>query len=152
MARARLLRELQNIQDNMPVGLISIEPDEENVLHWVAQISGPETSPYAGGTFVVDLKMTPSYPNAPPDAVFSTRVFHPGIGEDGSVCLPLLREGWTLQCNISQVLIALLSLLAHPDQEHSRNEQAATLFRTNPEKFIAEAKRGTMQHAKPKKT
>jgi ubiquitin-conjugating enzyme E2 D/E len=36
--------------------------DDSNLFEWSSTIEGPENSPYAGGTFLLDIIFTEEYP------------------------------------------------------------------------------------------
>ncbi|CAK9203503.1 unnamed protein product [Sphagnum troendelagicum] len=67
-------------------------PVAEDMFHWQATIMGPPDSPYAGGVFLVMIHFPPDYPFKPPKVAFRTKVFHPNINSNGSICLDLLKE------------------------------------------------------------
>ncbi len=45
---------------------ISAQPYEDNVRYFNVVIAGPESSPYEGGTFKLELFLPAEYPMAPP--------------------------------------------------------------------------------------
>ncbi|KAE8688305.1 Ubiquitin-conjugating enzyme E2 5A [Hibiscus syriacus] len=65
------------------------------MFHWQATIVGPSDSPYAGGVFLVTIHFPPDYPFKPPKVAFRTKVFHPNINSNGSICLDILKEQWS---------------------------------------------------------
>jgi len=69
-------------------------------------------SPYKNGTFHFKLSLPSNYPFKPPTVTFVTKIYHPGINEEGSICVPILRDE-----------VRLLAL------EHLRN---LTLFQWKP--------------------
>ncbi|CAM6079076.1 unnamed protein product [Sphagnum tenellum] len=75
----------------MVVGGVT-SPVAEDMFHWQATIMGPPDSPYAGGVFLVMIHFPPDYPFKPPKVAFRTKVFHPNINSNGSICLDLLKE------------------------------------------------------------
>lgn len=57
---------------------------------------GPDNTPYAGGKFVVDIKIPPNYPFEPPKMQFDTKIWHPNISSvTGAICLDVCL---VLQC------------------------------------------------------
>jgi ubiquitin-conjugating enzyme E2 D/E len=51
---------------------------------------GPEDTPYAGGLFHLNIKFPVDYPFKPAKFTFTTRVYHPNINSNGSICLDIL--------------------------------------------------------------
>lgn len=50
-----------------------------DLTHLKACISGPPSTPYEGGQYIVDVKIPTEYPFRPPIMRFDTRVWHPNI-------------------------------------------------------------------------
>ena len=64
---------------------------------------GPGDSPYSGGVFFVTIHFPPDYPFKPPKVQFQTKVYHPNINSQGSICLDILKEQWSPALTISKV-------------------------------------------------
>lgn len=77
-------------QDDPPAG-VSGAPTEENILKWEAVIFGPTDTPFEEGTFRLSLHFTEEYPNKPPAVKFTSKMFHPNVYGDGSICLDILQ-------------------------------------------------------------
>ena len=77
---------------------------------------GPGDSPYAGGVFFVMIHFPPDYPFKPPKVQFQTKVYHPNINSQGSICLDILKEQWSPALTISKV--------AMPWQCYGRSSQS----------------------------
>lgn len=78
-------------------------------FHWQATIMGPGDSPYSGGVFFLAIHFPTDYPFKPPKVNFTTRIYHPNINSNGSICLDILRDQWSPALTISKGL----SLLYH---------------------------------------
>lgn len=72
---------------------------------------GPGDSPYTGGVFFVNITFPPDYPFKPPKVTFSTKVYHPNVNSQGSICLDILKEQWSPALTISKVSNALKKCL-----------------------------------------
>ena len=73
-------------------------------LRLQATIMGPGDSPYSGGVFFVMIQFPPDYPFKPPKVQFQTKVYHPNVNSQGSICLDILKEQWSPALTISKVL------------------------------------------------
>ncbi|KAK9986325.1 hypothetical protein SO802_031276 [Lithocarpus litseifolius] len=104
MASKRISKELKDLQKDPPTSC-SAGPVAEDMFHWQATIMGPTDSPYAGGVFLVTIHFPPDYPFKPPKFAFRTKVFHPNINSNGSICLDILKEQWSPALTISKVVI-----------------------------------------------
>ena len=69
---------------------------------------GPGDSPYSGGVFFVMIHFPPDYPFKPPKVQFQTKVYHPNVNSQGSICLDILKEQWSPALTISKVQLSLL--------------------------------------------
>ena len=73
---------------------------------------GPGDSPYAGGVFFVMIHFPPDYPFKPPKVQFQTKVYHPNVNSQGSICLDILKEQWSPALTISKVSLVCTHLTA----------------------------------------
>ncbi|KAE8667235.1 hypothetical protein F3Y22_tig00112429pilonHSYRG00075 [Hibiscus syriacus] len=101
MASKRILKELRDLQKDPPTSC-SVGPVAQDMFHWQATIVGPSDSPYAGGVFLVTIHFPPDYSFKPPKVAFRTKVFHPNINSNESICLDILKEQWSPALTISK--------------------------------------------------
>lgn len=59
-------------------------------------------SPYTGGVFFLQIQFPTDYPFKPPKVHFTTRIYHPNINANGSICLDILRDQWSPALTISK--------------------------------------------------
>ncbi|WFD20284.1 E2 ubiquitin-conjugating enzyme [Malassezia caprae] len=59
-------------------------------------------SPYSGGVFFLSITFPTDYPFKPPKVSFSTKIYHPNINANGSICLDILRDQWSPALTISK--------------------------------------------------
>lgn len=71
-------------------------------FHWQATIMGPGDSPFQGGVFFLAIHFPTDYPFKPPKVNFTTRIYHPNINSNGSICLDILRDQWSPALTISK--------------------------------------------------
>ncbi|KAL3314395.1 Ubiquitin-conjugating enzyme E2 A [Cichlidogyrus casuarinus] len=106
-------------------------PRDDNIMIWDAVILGADDTPFADGIFKLRMEFTESYPNVPPTCKFVSRIFHPNVYADGSICLDILQNMWSSSYNIGAVLTSLQSLLGDPNPNSPANTEAAEIFEEN---------------------
>ncbi|GMN31729.1 hypothetical protein TIFTF001_003375 [Ficus carica] len=156
MASKRILKELKDLQKDPPTSC-SAGPVAEDMFHWQATIMGPPDSPYAGGVFLVTIHFPPDYPFKPPKVAFRTKVFHPNINSNGSICLDILKEQWSPALTISkwrssqafnfQVLLSICSLLTDPNPDDPLVPEIAHMYKTDRNKYETTARSWTQKYA-----
>ncbi|KAG2677105.1 hypothetical protein I3843_12G085400 [Carya illinoinensis] len=122
-------------------------PVAEDMFHWQATILGPPDSPYAGGVFLVTIHFPPDYPFKPPKVAFRTKVFHPNINSNGSICLDILKEQWSPALTISKVLLSICSLLTDPNPDDPLVPEIAHMYKTDRSKYETTARSWTQKYA-----
>merc|ERR1712230_221492 len=90
MALKRINKELSDLGKDPPSSC-SAGPIGDDLFHWQATIMGPGDSPYASGVFFLAIHFPTDYPFKPPKVNFTTRIYHPNINSNGSICLDILR-------------------------------------------------------------
>ncbi|TVU35687.1 hypothetical protein EJB05_17588 [Eragrostis curvula] len=110
-------------------------PVGEDMFHWQATIMGPSDSPYSGGVFLVTIHFPPDYPFKPPKVAFRTKVFHPNINSNGSICLDILKDQWSPALTISKVLLSICSLLTDPNPDDPLVPEIAHMYKTDRHKY-----------------
>eukprot|EP01017_Pseudomicrothorax_dubius_P042224 TRINITY_DN6863_c0_g1_i1.p1 TRINITY_DN6863_c0_g1~~TRINITY_DN6863_c0_g1_i1.p1 ORF type:complete len:146 (-),score=27.86 TRINITY_DN6863_c0_g1_i1:85-522(-) len=120
-----------SLQEEQTSDGISAEPNKDNMMIWNAFIFGPEDTPWEGGVFRLVIEFTEEYPNKAPVIKFVSKVFHPNVYADGSICLDILQNQWSPIYDIAAVLTSIQSLLSDPNPNSPANGEAAKLFREN---------------------
>jgi ubiquitin-conjugating enzyme (huntingtin interacting protein 2) len=83
----RLLKELADIQaDRDNSGVYASTVTDGDVTHLKGTIPAPPDTPYAGGTYVVDIQIPGAYPFKAPTIKFDTKIWHPNVSSQ-TVCL-----------------------------------------------------------------
>ncbi|XP_014777917.2 ubiquitin-conjugating enzyme E2-17 kDa [Octopus bimaculoides] len=118
------------LQEDPPAG-VSGAPTDNNIMLWNAVIFGPNDTPFEDGTFKLTIKFTEEYPNKPPTVRFISKMFHPNIYADGSICLDILQNRWSPTYDVSSILTSIQSLLHDPNPDSPANNEAAQLYKEN---------------------
>ncbi len=130
MALKRINKELQDLGRDPPAQC-SAGPVGDDLFHWQATIMGPPESPYQGGVFFLTIHFPTDYPFKPPKVAFTTRIYHPNINSNGSICLDILRSQWSPALTISKVLLSICSLLCDPNPDDPLVPEIARIFKTD---------------------
>lgn len=146
MAQRRIAKELKDLEKDPPTN-VSAGPQGDNLYHWTATITGPDGTPYVGGVFFLDIQFPKDYPFKPPQISFKTRIYHPNINSNGSICLDILKESWSPALTISRVLLSISSLLSDPNPDDPLSPDIAKEYKENLDLFNERAMEMTRRHA-----
>uniref|UniRef100_A0A0F8ALX5 Ubiquitin-conjugating enzyme E2 n=1 Tax=Larimichthys crocea TaxID=215358 RepID=A0A0F8ALX5_LARCR len=121
-------------------GRLSVSSEEPvQMFHWQATIMGPPDSPYQGGVFFLTIHFPTDYPFKPPKVAFTTRIYHPNINSNGSICLDILRSQWSPALTISKVLLSICSLLCDPNPDDPLVPEIARIYKTDPVSMLMQS-------------
>lgn len=146
MATKRIQRELQELKSDPPSNC-SAGPEGDDIYNWKATIMGPPDSPYQGGVFFLNIKFPVDYPFKSPKINFITKVFHPNISPEGSICLDILKDAWSPALTISKVLLSISSLLTDPNPNDPLVSDIAKMYLNNRELYNKNAAEWTRKYA-----
>ncbi|KAG9049975.1 Ubiquitin-conjugating enzyme E2 4 [Tulasnella sp. UAMH 9824] len=130
-----------------PPSSCSAGPSGDNLFQWQATIMGPGDSPYAGGVFFLTITFPTDYPFKPPKVSFTTKIYHPNINANGSICLDILRDQWSPALTISKVLLSICSMLTDPNPDDPLVPDIAHLYKTDRAKYETTAREWTRKYA-----
>ena len=145
-ALKRLKIETEQLKLNPPCNC-SAGPVDDNLMKWTASIIGPSDSPYSGGLFNLNIDFSDKYPFKPPKVMFTTKIYHPNISFNGSICLDLLKYQWSPALTISKLLLSICSLLTDPNPDDPLVPSIADVYINNREKFKETARQWTQTYA-----
>lgn len=141
-----IARELRKMVQR-PLEGIRIRINEEDITDIQADISGPEGTPYEGGTFRCKLVLGSEFPAAPPRGFFLTKIFHPNISANGDICVNTLKKDWKSDLGMTHVLQVIRCLLIVPFPMSALNEDASKMFLDSYDEYFKRAKLLTSIHA-----
>ncbi|KAJ3248192.1 hypothetical protein HDU78_001592 [Chytriomyces hyalinus] len=132
MASKRLQKELGELTNTPSDDFVTGPVSDSDLLNWEAKLVGPTNSPYQGGKFTVALVFTSDYPFKPPKVKFVTKIYHPNVDEDGSICIGVLKpDVWKPSNKIADILNSLVLVLAEPNADDAINTSVAEAMNTN---------------------
>ncbi|KAH8649501.1 ubiquitin-conjugating enzyme/RWD-like protein [Tricladium varicosporioides] len=149
MALKRINKELTDIGRDPPSSC-SAGPIGDDLFHWQGTIMGPSDSPYAGGVFFLDIHFPNDYPFKPPKIKFTTRIYHPSINSNGSICTfheSILKDQWSPGLTISKVLLSIVECLSDPNPDCPLVPEIAHVLNTDRAKFEKTAREWTKKYA-----
>lgn len=101
----------------------------------LCHLFGPNLSFLTIGTFKLTIEFTEEYPNKAPTVRFVSKMFHPNVYADGSICLDILQNRWSPTYDVSSILTSIQSLLDEPNPNSPANSQAAQLYQENKREY-----------------
>ncbi|XP_061491323.1 ubiquitin-conjugating enzyme E2 D1 isoform X2 [Rhineura floridana] len=146
MALKRIQKELSDLQRDPPAHC-SAGPVGDDLFHWQATIMGPPDSAYQGGVFFLTVHFPTDYPFKPPKIAFTTKIYHPNINSNGSICLDILRSQWSPALTVSKVLLSICSLLCDPNPDDPLVPDIAQIYKSDKEKYNRHAREWTQKYA-----
>ena len=127
-ARNRILRELNAFNKDPPENIAAGPVNNYDLYHWQSVIMGPSNTPFQGGAFFLDIRFPTDYPFKPPKCTFRTRIYHPNINSNGTICLNILQQDWDPRLTIDKVLLSICSFLDDPNFENPLVPEIANVY------------------------
>ncbi|KAM8864847.1 ubiquitin-conjugating enzyme E2 D4 isoform 1-T1 [Synchiropus picturatus] len=176
MALKRIQKELSDLERDPPAQC-SAGPVGDDLFHWQATIMGPSDSPYQNGVFFLTIHFPTDYPFKPPkvsvlvtsdrivyldtmrdsldenlfyillQVAFTTKIYHPNINSNGSICLDILRSQWSPALTVSKVLLSICSLLCDPNPDDPLVPEIAHTYKADRERYNKQAREWTQKYA-----
>lgn len=106
---------------------VHIFPAPDNINFWRVLVEGHPDSPFAGGTFSLNVLIPENYPFRPPQITFETPIYHCNIGDSGKICLSILQDSWSPSLSVPKALEAIRVLMKSPDTDFSLRQWIAEL-------------------------
>jgi len=120
----------------------------QHYRHLQGTIKGPDSTPYDGGTFVVDIVIPDGYPFEPPKMKFMTKIWHPNVSsQTGAICLDILKSQWSPALTVKTALLSLQALLCAAEPDDPQDAEVATMYKSDRTLFNQTAKFWTDTYA-----
>ncbi|AEO63121.1 36a8e710-dbdb-455a-87a8-4b54516b3945 [Thermothielavioides terrestris] len=145
----RLAKELADIHSDKDNSGVFAQPvDPANLTHLKGTFPGPPDTPYAGGTYQIDIVIPDTYPFKSPVMKFDTKIWHPNVSSvTGAICLDTLGSGWSPVATIKTALISLRMLLESPNPRDPQDAEVAKMMLENPDAFARKAHEWAVKYA-----
>ena len=147
MSQKRLQKEFHEFTNNPPENCEGGPENENDLYKWNLTLMGPSDSPFEGGVFNLSVEFPKDYPFKPPKCTFQTKIYHPNVNSNGSICLDILKDQWSPALTISKVLLSISSLLTDANPDDPLVPEIAQIYKTDRAKYEATAKEWTKKYA-----
>ncbi|ESP04417.1 hypothetical protein LOTGIDRAFT_223907 [Lottia gigantea] len=150
IAQARIKREFKEVvkSDEVAACNITLELVDDKYNELIGKIAGPPDTPYAEGTFCLEIRIPETYPFNPPIVKFLTKIWHPNISSvTGAICLDILKDQWAAAMTLRTVLLSLQALLAAAEPDDPQDAVVAQQYKENYSIFEKTAKHWTAVYA-----
>lgn len=147
---ARIAREVRELHKNPPDGVKLVVNEQGSLGEIMAEISGPEGTPFDHYFFQLKLVLPSDFPASPPRGFFLTKIYHPNVEwVSGAICVNTLKRDWNpTEITMSHILSVIRCLLIVPFPESSLNDEAGKFFMDSYDEFARRAKLMASVHAK----
>jgi ubiquitin-conjugating enzyme E2 D/E len=142
----RIRSELAELATN-DIPNINAKPISDDNIKWSGSIIGPDGTPYTGGIFNLDITLPSDYPYKPPIVKMKTKIYHPNINNEGTICLDILKDQWSPALTLTKVLLSISSLLAEPNPNDPLAPDVARIYLNDFKAFTKKARDFTEKYA-----
>ena len=145
-AAQRALKEYGEVTGEHPIEGVKIHSEDPANI-WNVIMAGPPGTPFEEGVFHLICKFD-NYPFKPPKVIFQTKIYHPNVAEDGTICEQIYETSWKPTKKVREVFDIVKSLLISPVIESALRQDIAKQFIEDPKGYAAQATQYTKQFAK----
>mmetsp|Transcript_91481 Transcript_91481/g.136966 ORF Transcript_91481/g.136966 Transcript_91481/m.136966 type:complete len:268 (+) Transcript_91481:61-864(+) len=151
---SRVAREVRDLIKNPPEGVRLVVDNETglpaNLGEIMAELEGPQGTPYEAKFFRLKLVLGPDFPASPPRGFFLTKIYHPNVDmSTGAICVNTLKKDWSSETTFAHVLSVIRCLLIVPFPESSLNDEAGKLFMESYDEYSKRAHLMADVHGRP---
>lgn len=125
----------------------TIDPEEDDVSKLRVTLAPPAGTPYEDGIFFLSMTIPAQYPSSPPTIKFNTKIYHPNINEDGTICLEQLKSDWNPTYTLKHAIEFIYCLMEHPNWESPLIPAIGAQHDKDPAEFEKTAREWTKRYA-----
>lgn len=116
MKHKRIQKEIRQLMNNPPPGVkLSSNTDTSVTLdEIIMELTGADSTLYAGEVFKLLFKFNDRYPFDSPQVMFIGEhiPIHPHIYSNGHICLSILTSDWSPALSIESICLSIISMLS----------------------------------------
>ncbi|CAN7992898.1 unnamed protein product [Ixodes hexagonus] len=142
MALKRINKELQDLGRDPPAQCSAGPVGDDLRTQTQTSVTGRVSN---RNVFRSGFRSAPLLPRL--QVAFTTRIYHPNINSNGSICLDILRSQWSPALTISKVLLSICSLLCDPNPDDPLVPEIAKIYKSDREKYNELAREWTRKYA-----
>jgi len=131
IAQQRIQREFREVVKSKEIAEsgVQLELVADDLTELAGTVLGPPDTPYAGGSFKLEIKIPDTYPFNPPKVRFITKIWHPNVSSvTGAICLDILKDQWAAAMTLRTVLLSVQALLAAPEPDDPQDAVVARQY------------------------
>ena len=145
--RRRVLLELRMLTQNSEGNEYAWIVPSHGFRHLLAVIQGPAGTPYEDGLFWIECRYPADYPISPPAMRMITKIYHPNIEKDGTICAGMLSFDWSPVQILEKLLISLAAIVGCPILDDPLVPDVAARYIKNYEEYERVARQWTEEYA-----
>merc|ERR1719336_1748739 len=138
-AKLRMQKDIASLE--CPKNVELDFPDPNDLLNFAVKIT-VNSGLWKGGIYTFKFAIPSNYPHSAPKVTLDgyhkgqkLQIYHPNIDFEGNVCLNVLKADWRPILSLEQVIHGLRFLFLEPNPRDPLNQDAARIFRDQPEQF-----------------
>lgn len=133
MIELRYLCEFNDLCDKRFYHFV-VRPTCDNMVY-TTFIRLSKHSPYRNRWIKLTIHIDNEYPSVPPTIRFVSKIFHPNVAMDGSLCDDFICHYWNHYSKMEDFLNEIIRLLDVPNMDYTANELAAEFYQQSREVY-----------------
>ena len=122
------MQEFEKLSRSAPLPGVTVSMVNDDLNKWDVVIQGPDSTPFYGGKFKVQLDFL-GYPFKPPKINFKTKIYHPNVKQDtGEICMQAIESAWAPTKDATFIVTAIITLIRSPNAENALEVDIANRY------------------------